>query len=701
MYKFLYLMCQISIHFLSSLTFHFPLRSLFSCLISTPMDPNAKSGVYFLAPEDSFNDLAFYLYKKNKIITRKRCLVRLLEEGGGIEKVVPKLEQEKKSGERKRQQLRVLIAGGGIGGLVLALAAKQRGYEVKVFEKDLRVVRGEGRHRGPIQLLSSALSVLEAIDENVAKQIMEAGCVTGNRTNGLADGLSGEWFTKFDLFTPASRKGLPITLVICRMTLQDILVNAVGSNILRNNSKVVNFIQEPRKVRVVLENGQHYDGDILVGADGIWSEVRSKLFGRQKANYSGFTCYSGLTNYVPPSIDTIGYKVFLGLNQYFVASDVGHGKMQWYAFHGEPPSSSHNLEGKKKRLKELFGKWCNEVTTLISETPEHMILQRDIYDRDLINTWGIGRVTLLGDAAHPMQPNLGQGGCMAIEDCYRLILELDKVAKHGNRESDVISALRSYENKRMPRVMIFHSVSRMASQVLVNYRPYIEVNLWPLSQDLNNMQIKHPCIHLASALLEFTFPQFVDWMIAGHGAHTLCLFLYLLLFPLLLLLRSFFFFLYGILLVAALKERKMSELLFDDLFKVLNLDPDGKKYDKVSRIVARSEKCDMHLLLDVNTEIYPLNKDEKFLMVLSPSLVLNTKDGPVSIQDKFEYIMHGRLYNIEHDGEPPKEGSKTELEVEVYASFGGLQMKLKGHASHCLKFAVDQKLFLLIRKVEA
>lgn len=87
----------------------------------------------------------------------------------------------------------MLIAGGGIGGLVLALAAKHRGYEVKVFEKDLSAVRGEGRHRGPIQLLSSALAVLEAIDQSVAKQIMDAGCVTGNRTNGLADGISGEW----------------------------------------------------------------------------------------------------------------------------------------------------------------------------------------------------------------------------------------------------------------------------------------------------------------------------------------------------------------------------------------------------------------------------------------------------------------------------------------------------------------------------
>jgi len=116
-------------------------------------------------------------------MNEKRCSVRV-EGGNGM--VLSSSEEEKR-------KLRVLVAGGGIGGLVLALAAKHKGYAVKVFEKDLSAVRGEGRHRGPIQLLSSALAVLEAIDQSVAWQIMEAGCVTANRTNGLADGLSGEW----------------------------------------------------------------------------------------------------------------------------------------------------------------------------------------------------------------------------------------------------------------------------------------------------------------------------------------------------------------------------------------------------------------------------------------------------------------------------------------------------------------------------
>lgn len=419
----------------------------------------------------------------------------------------------------ERRRLRILIAGGGIGGLVLALAAKHRGHDVKVFEKDLSAVRGEGRHRGPIQLLSSALAVLQVIDGTVAKQIMEAGCVTGDRINGVADGVSGKWFIKLNLLSHAMKRGLPVTSVICRMALQDILLNAVGLDIVRNKSKVVDFMQDSDKVTVILEDGQHYDGDVLVGADGIWSKVRSKLFGQEEAKYSDYTCYSGLANFVPPYIDTIGYRVFLGLNQYFVASDVGNGKMQWYGFHKEPPNNTDPPGGKKKRLLNLYGHWCKEVVELISETQEDMILRRDIYDRDMIYTWGIGRVTLLGDAAHPMQPNLGQGGCMAIEDCYQLILELDKFVSSGldfQQSNGISTMLRRYERKRMFRVSTVHAASRMASKSLTAYRPYVEFGSGPLS-NISSPKIIKPSVHVVRAFLQFFMLRFMIWMMAGHG----------------------------------------------------------------------------------------------------------------------------------------------------------------------------------------
>ncbi|PWZ41667.1 Zeaxanthin epoxidase, chloroplastic [Zea mays] len=95
------------------------------------------------------------------------------------------------AGEAPRKRPRVLVAGGGIGGLVLALAARRKGYDVTVFERDLSAVRGEGQYRGPIQIQSNALAALEAIDMSVAEEVMRVGCVTGDRINGLVDGMSG------------------------------------------------------------------------------------------------------------------------------------------------------------------------------------------------------------------------------------------------------------------------------------------------------------------------------------------------------------------------------------------------------------------------------------------------------------------------------------------------------------------------------
>lgn len=92
-----------------------------------------------------------------------------------------------------QKKLRILVAGGGIGGLVFALAAKKKGFEVVVFEKDLSAVRGEGQYRGPIQIQSNALAALEAIDLDVAEEVMRVGCITGDRINGLVDGVSGTW----------------------------------------------------------------------------------------------------------------------------------------------------------------------------------------------------------------------------------------------------------------------------------------------------------------------------------------------------------------------------------------------------------------------------------------------------------------------------------------------------------------------------
>lgn len=145
----------------------------------------------------------------------------------------------------------------------------------------------------------------------------------------------------------------------------------------------------------------------------------------------------------------------------------------------------------------------------------------------------------------------------------------------------------------------------------------------------------------------------------------------------------------------------MENTLFGDIFKVIQIDPDGKKFDKVSRIEAQSEQLDMYMQLDVNTEIYPMHAGEKFAMSLASTLDLDgtpdtgyyTQAGRKSLADKFEYVMHGKLYKISEEGSGPN------VKGVIYVSFGGLLMMLSGDPANTAKLDLDQRLFLLIRKV--
>lgn len=142
-------------------------------------------------------------------------------------------------------------------------------------------------------------------------------------------------------------------------------------------------------------------------------------------------------------------------------------------------------------------------------------------------------------------------------------------------------------------------------------------------------------------------------------------------------------------------------ILFEDIFTVTDLDPGGKKFDKVSRVAARSEKLDMELVLDVNCEVYPLRRGEKVALVLAHTLSLDgTPDegsfDPTdrkSLMDKFEYVMYGKLYKAFDSS------AKGVRKLEMYVSFGGLLMMLKGDSSHLKDLRLDQRLYLLMRRV--
>ena len=333
----------------------------------------------------------------------------------------------------------------------------------------------------------------------------------------------------------AADAGLPVTRVISRFALQRALADACarlgGETVLVNDAHVVGFHEEAEEVEGVnapppsasvwahLDTGAMVEGDALVGADGIWSKVRTTLFGPADPTYADYTCYTGIADYTPPDIDVVGYRVFLGTGKYFVSSDVGDGKMQWYAFSKEAAGGDDPEGGRKDRLLDVFGGWTDAVTDLVRATREADVLRRDIYDRPPILRWAAGRVALLGDSAHAMQPNLGQGGCMAIEDGYELAGALaaarDKAASSSS-PLDIPAVLRSYERARIPRAAAIHGLARMAAIMASTYKAYLGEGLGPL-EGLTKFRIPHPGRVGGYVAMNAAMPGMLGWILGGNA----------------------------------------------------------------------------------------------------------------------------------------------------------------------------------------
>lgn len=160
-----------------------------------------------------------------------------------------------------------------------------------------------------------------------------------------------------------------------------------------------------------------------------------------------------------------GYKVYIGPGKYFVTSDVGSGRIQWYAFLALPPGTKAR-DSNFNFLSDQFGGWTHEIHACLQNTPEEIIEQRDLYDRrpSVLRSWSKDHVTMLGDAVHPMMPNLGQGGCQAIEDAFVLTDVLCDVSD----KRDIPDALQTYYRERIVRSSIVQGLSRLSSDIIIS-----------------------------------------------------------------------------------------------------------------------------------------------------------------------------------------------------------------------------------------
>jgi len=351
--------------------------------------------------------------------------------------------------------MKAMIVGAGIGGLTAAIAQRRAGVETTVFER-----AGELREVGAGLLL--AANAVRALDElGLSEKVRRLGTLAS-----AARILSwrGETLTDVPADELEKRLGAP-SAAVHRADLQGLLLRELGEENVRLGATCSGFEQDEEGVTALFVDGSEERGDALIGADGLNSTIHTSLFGGEKPRYAGYTAWRAV---VEPSHELLPWGVGFeswGSGARFGCAHIGGGRVYWFATRNAPEGEKDcpvgSSSGPKATLMKLFGGWRQPVAELIAETEECEIRRDDIYDREpLDGPWGEGRVTLLGDAAHPMTPNLGQGACQAIEDAVVLARCVREVGKDG-----VPSALRRYEDLRRERVAWIVRRSRALGRV--------------------------------------------------------------------------------------------------------------------------------------------------------------------------------------------------------------------------------------------
>lgn len=307
----------------------------------------------------------------------------------------------------------ILIIGGGIGGFTLALELAKRNIPCQVFEqaKEFSEV-GAG-----LQLSPNAVRRLEALGLGPALQI--AACTPSKIS--INDAVSGQFINHINLgFTAAERYGAAY-LVIARRDLQSILLDALKifeCVTLHTGKKFVRYAQTPELITAEMEDGSSYSGDILVGADGLWSRVRHMFASEQKPCETGFMAWRALINSHDAGslFNSSDIHAWLGPNSHLVSYRVcGGDKINLVAVtKGKALAKTWSDDTPKEQLFEAIRPWDRKLRKAVMEVSEWTAWPLMILSP--FKNWSKGRAVLLGDAAHAIVPFLAQGAAMAIED---------------------------------------------------------------------------------------------------------------------------------------------------------------------------------------------------------------------------------------------------------------------------------------------
>lgn len=327
------------------------------------------------------------------------------------------------------------IIGGGIGGLSVALILQRNGFKVTVFESaiDIKPV-GAG-----IILANNAMQVFRKY--NLQDKLENAG----NKISFMK--ITDPQLKPLSIvnLSPYEKKHHVSNVAIHRSELQKILTEEVGlKNILL--SKRLSIIKKNENYELEFDDHSKRNSHMIIGADGIHSVVRDQLFPKGIIRKAGQICWRGICKFDLPQKYHHELNEAWGKGRRFGFVKISPVDVYWYALINDTE------ENRNTDINTLFINFHPGVSDIIHATPKEKIIFNDIIDMKPISHWQEGNVCLIGDAAHAMTPNMGQGACQAIEDAYIL-------GKYLRSETNIKEALRLYEKKRIKKAQALVNTS--------------------------------------------------------------------------------------------------------------------------------------------------------------------------------------------------------------------------------------------------
>ena len=339
--------------------------------------------------------------------------------------------------------MKALIAGAGIAGLATGIALRQAGLDVEIFERmpELREI-GAG-----LMIWPNGARSLQGLGVEIDAMTIQHMSVCTWRGRQVND---------YSLESVAARFGFEPAFVH-RADLQAALATRFGVEGLHFDADVSGFKERGAEVEVVIRGTVAAAGELLVGADGLRSPVRRQLLEDGDPVYLGSTIWRGVVDRHEIPLPTGHGMNWVGRGSEFVAFPLLRHRVYWSAVTRQPRGEKPGPNGHKGDLLDSFSDWAQPIPALVAATPEAAILRNDMYDRPPARRWSGGRVTLVGDAAHPMTPNAGQGACQALEDAVAL-------ADSIKRAPNLTEAFGLYEDRRRRRANRLVRMARQATR---------------------------------------------------------------------------------------------------------------------------------------------------------------------------------------------------------------------------------------------